>query len=63
LGIGGIGGDQLDALAPRVEPEAIRETLGLTEDLWPIVLLPLGHPAEQPAKPTRRRIQDVIREI
>ncbi len=50
-------------LGAAIEPEAIRETLGLTADLWPIILLPIGHPAEQPAKPARRRLQELIREM
>lgn len=45
-----------------IEPEAIRETLGLTEDLWPIVVLPLGYPAEDPARMPRRMLQELVQE-
>lgn len=46
-----------------IESEAIRESLGLTEDLWPLVVLPLGYPAEQPARTPRRALQDVVSEV
>lgn len=43
-----------------IEPEAIREVLGMTEDLWPIALLPLGYSAEQPARTPRRPLQELV---
>ena len=46
-----------------IESEAIRETLGLTEDLWPLVVLPLGHPAAEPAPRTRRPLAEMVREL
>ena len=46
-----------------IEPEAIKEALGLIEDLWPIVVLPLGYPAEEPARKPRRALQELVREV
>jgi len=45
------------------EPETVKEALGLTEDLWPIALLPLGYPAEQPPRKPRRALRDLAREL
>ena len=46
-----------------IESEAIKETLGLTEGLWPIVVMPLGYPAEQPVRKPRRALQDAVHEM
>ncbi len=46
-----------------IEPEAIREALSLTDDLWPLVVLPLGYPAEDPAPRPRRSLSDLAREV
>ena len=46
-----------------IEAEVIRETLGLTEDLWPLVVLPLGYPAADPAPRTRRPVSEMVREL
>jgi len=46
-----------------VEAETIREVLRLTDDLWPIALLPLGYPAEQPTPTPRRALSDLVREV
>lgn len=46
-----------------IESESIKETLGLSEDLWPIVLMPLGYPAEQPVWKPRRALQDLVHEM
>ena len=45
-----------------IEPEAIKEALGLTEDLWPIVVLPLGYPAESPTQKPRRDLRELVRQ-
>lgn len=42
------------------ETESIREALNLKEDLWPIALLPIGHPAEKPKATSRRPLCDLI---
>lgn len=46
-----------------IEPEAIRETLGLTEDLWPLIVLPLGYSAEAPAPRPRRPLSELVQEV
>jgi nitroreductase len=45
------------------EMESIREALGLKEDLWPIALLPIGHPAENPTATRRRSLAEIVRTI
>ena len=49
-------------LGATIESEAIKTALGLTEDLWPIVLLPLGYAAEQPTRKPRRPLQDLVQQ-
>lgn len=44
------------------EPESIKEALKTEEDLWPIVILPLGYPAEEPASRPRRKLSELVRE-
>ena len=46
-----------------IEAEAIREILGLPEDLWPLIVLPVGYPAEAPALRNRRLLSDLVQEI
>jgi nitroreductase len=46
-----------------IEAETIREALRLTDDLWPIALLPLGYPAEQPSRTPRRTLEDFVQEL
>ena len=46
-----------------IEAETIKEVLGLTEDLWPIALLPIGYPAEQPTRTPRRALKDILLKI
>ena len=43
-----------------LEPEVVRASLGITEDLWPIALLLIGYPAEAPIRPPRRDLQDLV---
>lgn len=45
------------------EPETIREALGFKEDLWPMVLLPIGHPAENPKPTSRRKLSELVRVV
>lgn len=45
------------------EPETVKEALGITEDLWPIALLPLGYPAEETPRTPRRTLEDLVREL
>ncbi len=45
------------------EPETIREALGLKEDLWPMVLLPIGHPAEAPKPTSRRKLSELVHTV
>ena len=46
-----------------IESESIRETLGLTEDLWPLAVLPLGYPAEDPPPRPRRPLSELVRAV
>ena len=46
-----------------VEPEAVKEALRLEEGLWPVALLPLGYPAEQPARNLRRTLAELVQEL
>ena len=45
------------------EPESVQEALSLGNGLWPIVLLPIGYAAEQPARTTRRDLRELCREL
>mgnify|MGYP001561059862 CR=1 FL=1 len=45
------------------EPELIDEALKLEGDVWPIALLPIGYPAESPARNSRRALSDLVREM
>jgi len=45
------------------EPETVKETLQLREGLWPLVLLPIGYPAETPVPKPRRKLSDLVREL
>lgn len=42
------------------EPELIQQTLGLDHGLWPLALLPVGHPAETPPRTTRRPLHELV---
>lgn len=45
-------------------PDVLRKELSLPSEEVPVVLIPLGHPADQPGTPTARRsISDVVREM
>ncbi len=46
-----------------IEGEMVKEVLGLTEDLWPIALLPLGYAAETPPRTPRRALQDLVKDV
>lgn len=43
------------------EPETIREALKITDDLWPVALLPVGYPAESPKPTSRRSLTELVR--
>lgn len=43
------------------DPETIRESLSIKEDLWPIALLPIGYPAEIPKYTSRRPLAELVR--
>jgi len=45
------------------EPEMVRDALRLGGSQWPIALLPLGSPAEQPPRKPRRPLQETVRWI
>jgi len=45
------------------EMEAVRENLKITEDLWPIALLPIGYPAERPKATSRRPLAELIHHV
>ena len=42
------------------EAEVMNEALHLQEDVWPLVLLPIGYPAEAPARKSRRALDDLV---
>ena len=41
----------------------ISDLLKLKQGLWPVVIMPVGYPAEIPGRRARRRIQDVVHEL
>lgn len=43
------------------DPDAARKVLGLPEDVEPIVMTPLGYPADQPGKKQRKHLPDLVR--
>ena len=45
------------------EQEVVQEALRLPEGFWPVAFLPIGHPDESPAKPPRRPLTDLVREL
>ena len=44
------------------EPEVVKEVLQLADGLWPVAFLPLGYPAESPARTPRRKLSEFVRE-
>ena len=50
-------------IGARLESETLQDTLTLGEGLWPIALLPLGHPAEQPLDTPRRTLNEMARAV
>lgn len=44
------------------EPEIVKDILRMSDGLWPITLLPIGYPAEQPPKLPRRPLADLVTE-
>ncbi len=42
-------------------PEAVRQVLGLPDEVEPLVLLPLGYPADQPRPKKRQSLSDLVR--
>ena len=45
------------------EMETVRENLKITEDLWPIALLPIGYPAERPKLTSRRPLKELAHPV
>ncbi len=45
------------------EPEVMNEALHLQEDVWPLVLLPIGYPAEVPPTRPRRDLSDFVHRL
>ena len=43
------------------DPQALREILGLPEGVEPVVLTPLGYPADQPAVKKRKPLAELVR--
>lgn len=43
------------------DPEAARKVLGLPDGVEPIVLTPLGYPADQPRPKTRKALSELVR--
>jgi nitroreductase len=43
------------------DEQAVAQALGAPPHLRPVALLPLGYPAETPARPPRRRLEDLVR--
>ena len=42
------------------DPDAAREVFNLPENLVPVLLTPLGYPADEPAKKTRRPLEEIV---
>jgi nitroreductase len=43
------------------DPDAAREVFGLPDEVEPIVMTPLGYPADQPGPKTRKQVADLVR--
>ena len=43
------------------EPQAARQVLGIPEDVDPIVMTPLGYPADQPGPKVRKPLDELVR--
>lgn len=41
----------------------VRQVLGLPEDQRPVILLPVGYPAEQPPRRPRRALDDLVHDL
>lgn len=44
------------------EPEIVKDLLRMSDGLWPIALLPIGFPTEQPPRLSRRSLADLVTE-
>ena len=42
------------------DPEAVRKAASIPENLLPVAILPIGHPAENPSKRARRSLKDLV---
>lgn len=42
------------------DEEAVREILGIPDEVRPVALVPIGKPAESPTPPPRRPLEDII---
>ena len=45
------------------DEEGVRKVIGVTEELVPVSILPVGYPAEAPEKTSRRRLDDLVHEV
>lgn len=45
------------------DPQALREDLGLSDDLAPVTLTPVGYPAESPDARPRKATEELVRRI
>ncbi len=45
------------------DEEGVRRVLGLGPELRPVALIPLGYPAEQPAAPRRRPLEEIVHPV
>ena len=45
------------------DDDAVRKVIGVTDELVPVAILPVGYPAETPEKTPRRRLDDLVHEV
>lgn len=45
------------------DPDKLLEVIGAADDLLPIVLMPIGYPAETPKPTPRRSLDDIVRRV
>jgi len=43
--------------------DEVRKVIGVTDDVVPVAILPVGYPAETPEKTLRRQLDDIVHEV
>lgn len=59
----GLASVWIGGLSGGLEPEPVKELLGLPEGFWPVALLPIGYPAETPERKPRRPLSELAEAI